>query len=102
YNRSGAAFDVGETFSGVEFETGLTAVEALTAALPPGWSLPQTAVRWIIDRPGVTTVIPGARNPGQAESNAFSGRSAPVPASFAAAVQAVYDSYLRTDIHPRW
>ncbi len=66
YNRAGAAFDVGETFSGVDFETGLAAVDDLTAALPAGASLPQAALRWIIDQPGVTTVIPGARNPEQA------------------------------------
>lgn len=102
YNRAGAAFDIGETFSGVDFETGLRAVADLTAALPSGWSLPQAAVRWIIDRPGVTTVIPGARNPRQAQNNAAAGRSAAVPAEFVAAVDSVYNQYLRSDIHPRW
>jgi aryl-alcohol dehydrogenase-like predicted oxidoreductase len=102
YNRSGAAFNVGETFSGVDFATGLAAVTELTAALPEGWSLPQAAVRWIIDQPGVTAVIPGARNPRQARDNAAAGRSAPVPAEFASAVATVYDELLRADIHPRW
>jgi len=102
YNRGGAAFDVGETFSGVDFETGLAAVAELTAALPDDWSLPQAAVRWIVDRPGVTTVIPGARNPRQARNNAASGHLGAVPEQFARAVQSVYDQYLRSDIHPRW
>ncbi len=101
YNRSGAAFDVGETFSGVDFETGLAAVADLTAALPDGVPLPQAAVRWIIEQPGVTTVIPGARNPSQARSNADAGRSE-LPEGFADAVRTVYDKRLRADIHPRW
>ena len=101
YNRAGAAFDVGETFSGVDFETGLAAVADLTAALPDGDSLPQAALRWIIDQPGVTTVIPGARNPAQARGNADAGRSE-LPEGFADAVRTVYDKRLRADIHPRW
>ena len=102
YNRTGAAFDVGETFSGVDFETGLAAVNDLTAALPAGTSLPQAAIRWIIDQPGVTTVIPGARNPDQARGNAAAGALAGTSPEFAAAVRDVYDSRLRGDIHPRW
>jgi aryl-alcohol dehydrogenase-like predicted oxidoreductase len=101
YNRSGAAFDVGETFSGVDFETGLAAVADLTATLPDGVPLPQAALRWIIEQPGVTTVIPGARNPSQARSNADAGRSQ-LPEGFASAVRSVYDTRLRADIHPRW
>jgi aryl-alcohol dehydrogenase-like predicted oxidoreductase len=102
YNRGGAAFDVGETFSGVDFQTGLAAVAELTGALPEGWSLPQAALRWIIDQPGVTAVIPGARNPDQARGNAAVGPLGAVPAVFDAAVRRVYDERLRADIHPRW
>lgn len=102
YNRQGAAFDVGETFSGVDFETGLAAVAALSAALPAGVSLPAAALRWIIEQPGVTTVIPGARRPEQAISNAAAGRLPELPAGFAEAVRTVYDEKLRADIHPRW
>jgi aryl-alcohol dehydrogenase-like predicted oxidoreductase len=102
YNRGGKAFDVGETFSGVDFRTGLDAVADLTAALPDGWTLPQAALRWIIDRPGVTAVIPGARNPEQARGNAAVGRLGRVPAAFDDAVRSVYDERLRADIHPRW
>jgi len=101
YNRGGAAFDVGETFSGVDFETGLAAVPDLTAALPAGGSLSQSALRWIVDQAGLTTVIPGARNPDQARGNAAAGRAAAAPA-FATAVREVYDARLRADIHPRW
>ncbi len=101
FNRGGQAFDVGETFSGVDFETGLAAVADLTTALPDGGSLPRAALRWIIEQPGVTTVIPGARNPGQARGNADAGRSE-LPPGFAGAVRSVYDTRLRADIHPRW
>jgi aryl-alcohol dehydrogenase-like predicted oxidoreductase len=102
YNRSGAAFDVGETFSGVDFETGLAAVADLTAALPDGTALPVAALRWIVDQPGVTTVIPGARNQEQARKNAAAGRAAATSASFAAAVRDIYDARLREAVHPRW
>ena len=102
YNRQGAAFDVGETFSGVDFETGLAAVSDLTAALPEGLSLPTAALRWIIEQPGVTTVIPGARKPTQARGNAAAGRLSALPAEFSAAVRSIYDDKLRAAIHPRW
>jgi aryl-alcohol dehydrogenase-like predicted oxidoreductase len=102
YNRSGESFDVGETFSGVDYQTGLAAVADLTDALPDGWSLPQAALRWIIDQPGVTTVIPGARNPDQARRNSAVALLDRVPAGFDDAVRSVYDQRLRADIHPRW
>jgi aryl-alcohol dehydrogenase-like predicted oxidoreductase len=102
YNRGGAAFDVGETFSGVDFETGLAAVADLVAEVPEGATLPQTALRWIIDQPGVTTVIPGARNPEQARGNAAAGLLPAVPDAFATAVRTTYDNRLRAAIHPRW
>ncbi len=104
YNRHGEAFDRGETFSGVDFETGLVAAEELSAALPEGVSLPAASLAWIASRPGVTSVIPGARNLRQAESNAaaaelLDGTDLSV---FEAAVADVYDRRLRADIHPQW
>lgn len=102
FNRSGQAFDVGETFSGVDFETGLAAVEELRDAVPAGWTLPQAALRWVIDQDGVTAVIPGARTPGQATRNAEAGRHGALGPQFGAAVRQVYDRYLRAAIHPRW
>jgi aryl-alcohol dehydrogenase-like predicted oxidoreductase len=105
YNRNGEAFDRGETFSGVEFEIGIRAANELAAALPDGVSLPQASLAWIMSRPGVTTVIPGARNPRQAVSNAEAAallqRGFDVEA-FDAAVRDVYDRLLRADIHPLW
>ena len=69
YNRHGEAFDVGETFSGVDYEAGVDAAQEFAALAPPGATPAQTALRWVIQQPGVTTVIPGARNaePGPAE-----------------------------------
>jgi len=77
-------------------------VAELTAALPEGVELPTAALRWISEQPGVSTVIPGARHPGQAKSNAAAGRSPALPESFSAAVRRVYDDKLRAEIHPRW
>ncbi|MEW2011540.1 MULTISPECIES: aldo/keto reductase [Microbacterium] len=103
FNRHGEAFDRGETFSGVDFETGLVAVDELSAALPDGVSLPAASLAWIASRPGVTSVIPGARTTAQARSNAYAGAIDPaVLDTFAAAVVDVYDRRLRADIHPQW
>ena len=103
FNRHGEAFDRGETFSGVDFETGLVAVDELSAALPDGVSLPAASLAWIASRPDVTSVIPGARTTAQARSNADAGAIDPaVLDTFAAAVVDVYDRRLREDIHPQW
>ena len=102
YNRHGEAFDVGETFSGVPFDVGLAAVRALAEAVPPGATTAQFAVRWIIDQPGVTTVIPGARNRVQALANASAADLPPLTADALAAVRTVYDTYVRGLVHDRW
>ncbi|SDG97881.1 MULTISPECIES: aldo/keto reductase [unclassified Microbacterium] len=103
YNRNGEAFDRGETFSGVDYETGLVAAEELGAALPDGVSLPAASLAWISSQTGVTSVIPGARTTAQATSNAAAGLIDPaVLDTFAAAVVDVYDRRLRADIHPQW
>lgn len=105
YNRHGEAFDRGETFSGVDFEVGLAAAGELAAALPEGVSLPAATLAWIAAQSGVTSVIPGARNVGQAQSNADA--AAAVSAgfdvdAFDAVVREVYDRRLREAIHPLW
>jgi aryl-alcohol dehydrogenase-like predicted oxidoreductase len=102
YNRHGAAFDVGETFSGVDFETGLAAVERLRPLVPEGASLAQFALRWIVDQPGVSAVIPGARNPEQARANAAAAALAPLDQDTLEAVAAVYDELIRPQVHERW
>lgn len=102
YNRQGQAFDVGETFSGVPYETGLAAVRELKGLLDDGQTLPQFALRWIIDQPGVSTVIPGARNANQARGNAAVGDLSPLGDEQLAGVRDVYDRLLRRHVHDRW
>ncbi len=107
YNRHGEAFDRGETFSGVDYETGVAAARELAAALPDGVSLPAASLAWIAAQVGVTSVIPGARNIAQAQANADAAAllepGSPFDvAEFDAAVQRVYDGMLRADIHPLW
>ncbi|WP_412751768.1 aldo/keto reductase [Krasilnikovia sp. M28-CT-15] len=102
FNRHGEAFDVGETFSGVDFATGLEAVRRLRPLVPAGATMAQFALRWIIDQPAVTVVIPGARDPGQARANAAAAGLAPLPARTHDAVRAVYDELVRPQVHDRW
>ena len=102
YNRHGEAFDVGETFSGVDFTTGLEAVRRLLPAVPAGATMPQFALRWILDQPGVTVVIPGARNPSQVAGNVVAAALPPLTPDQLAAVQQTYDDLIRPQIHDRW
>ena len=105
YNRHGEAFDVGETFSGVDFETGVAAAQEFAQLVrdhlgdvPPA----QAALAWVVQQPGVSTVIPGARSPEQARANAAAGSLPPLPQEFLDAVAELYDRRLRASIHPRW
>jgi aryl-alcohol dehydrogenase-like predicted oxidoreductase len=102
YNRHGEAFDQGETFSGVEYETGLQAVEELRQLVPEGATLAQLALRWILMFPEVTAAIPGAKTPAQAEQN-VQATSLPVldPATMSR-VQEIYDRLIRPQVHHRW
>jgi aryl-alcohol dehydrogenase-like predicted oxidoreductase len=102
YNRHGESFDVGETFSGVPFEVGLAAVRELKKLCEPGVPLSQFALRWIIDQPGVSTVIPGARNPEQVRGNAAAASIAPLREEQLAGVKDVYDRLIREHVHDRW
>ncbi len=102
YNRHGEAFDVGETFSGVPFETGVAAARELQALLDPGTTLSQFALRWVIDQPGVSTVIPGARNTEQVRQNVAAAALPPLRAEQLQGVQEVYDRLIRPHVHARW
>ncbi|WP_371029902.1 aldo/keto reductase [Pseudoclavibacter sp. JSM 162008] len=101
YNRDGSAFDVGETFSGVDFATGVEAARAFAAALPEGVTPAAAAIAWVAAQDGVTSVIPGARNPAQVESNT-SAASLELPAGLDAKVHEIYDRYFRATVHNRW
>jgi len=102
YNRHGEAFDQGETFSGVEYETGLQAVEELRSLVPPGARLAQLALRWILMFPEVTSAIPGAKNPKQAEDNVRAANLPPLSPAAMHQVQEVYDKYIRSQVHQHW
>ena len=102
FNRHGEAFDVGETFSGVDFTTGLEAVRRLKPLVPAGATMAQFALRWVIDQPGVTVVIPGARNPEQARGNAAVADLAPLDAETQDAVRAVYDELIQPQVQDKW
>jgi aryl-alcohol dehydrogenase-like predicted oxidoreductase len=102
YNRHGEAFDVGETFSGVPFEIGLEAAEQLKRLLDPGVTLAQFALRWVIDQLGVSTVIPGARNPEQVRGNAAAAALPALREDQLSGVADVYDHLIREHVHDRW
>ena len=102
YNRNGEAFDVGETFSGVPFDVGVEAAQAVSRFTPDGATTAQFALRWIIDQPGVTAVIPGARNPEQARGNAAAADLAPLAPEVAAELERIYDERIREHVHARW
>ena len=102
YNRAGEAFDVGETFSGVDFDTGVEAAREFAGLLPAGLAPAAAALRWVIDQPGVSTVIPGARNVDQARSNAAAADLPALPAELLRSIADLYDQRIRPDVHQRW
>lgn len=103
FNRDGSHFDVGETFSGVDYTVGLAAATrfaSLGAAQEHGTAA--AALAWVAQLPAVSTVIPGARTPEQARANAAAGSVPDLGPDFTAGVQGIYDELLRPSIHPRW
>ncbi|WP_425864483.1 aldo/keto reductase [Arthrobacter sp. TWP1-1] len=105
YNRSGSHFDVGETFSGVDYAVGLEAAGRFTTlakTVGAGVTTAQAAIAWVSQLDGVSTVIPGARSAKQAQANAAAGSLADLGSAFDSGVHEIYDSLLREDIHSRW
>jgi aryl-alcohol dehydrogenase-like predicted oxidoreductase len=102
YNRHGEAFDQGETFSGVDYVTGVEAAQEFAALAPEDATPAQTALRWIIQQAGVTTVIPGARTPDQARANAAAAELPALPDATLEAVREIYESRIRAQVHHRW
>jgi aryl-alcohol dehydrogenase-like predicted oxidoreductase len=103
YNRHGESFDVGETFSGVDFERGVEAAQEFSSLARGAGLEPATAaLAWLAQLPGVSTVIPGARNAAQAIANAAAGSVPPLPDGFTAAVRSLYDEYFRVALADKW
>ena len=102
FNRHGEMFDVGETFAGVDFELGLQAVERLRPLVPPGATMAQFALRWILMFEAVSCVIPGAKNRQQALDNARASDLPALSAETMAQVQVIYNQLVRDQVHHRW
>jgi aryl-alcohol dehydrogenase-like predicted oxidoreductase len=102
FNRDGSAFDVGETFAGVPFEVGVEAAAEFSALTPAHATPAQFALRWILDQPGVSAVIPGARSPEQARANAAAADLPPLDAEHLDALEHLYDRDIRRHVHHRW
>lgn len=102
FNRHGEAFDVGETFAGVPFEVALEAVDRLRPLVPEGATMAQFALRWILMNDAVSVVIPGARTPSQAASNAGADALSRLDSDILAEVDKVYDDLVRKHVHQRW
>ncbi|HET6437558.1 MAG TPA: aldo/keto reductase [Anaeromyxobacter sp.] len=102
FNREGAAFDKGETFSGVDYELALAAVEEIRPLVPRGATMAQLALRWITMFEPVTCAIPGAKRPDQVEENAAAADLPPLPEPTMAALRRIYERRIRDLVHNRW
>jgi aryl-alcohol dehydrogenase-like predicted oxidoreductase len=102
FNRHGEAFDRGETFSGVDYDVALEAVEEIRALLPPGATMAQFALRWILMFDAVSCAIPGGKRPAQVADNCAASDLPPLPAETMAAVARIYDAKIRALVHARW
>ncbi len=102
FNRHGEVFDVGETFAGLDLETGLALVEELRALVPEGTTLAQLALRWILMAEGATAAIPGAKTPQQARANAAAADLPPLAPATMAAIRALYEERVKPLVHQRW
>jgi len=102
FNRNGEAFDRGETFSGVDFETSLKAIDELKSVCPPGITLAQFALRWILMFEAVTCAIPGAKRRDQEEQNTAAAGLPPLSVKTMAAVREIYDRNIRDSVHHYW
>lgn len=102
FNRQGQAFDRGETFSGVDYSTGLAAVEELRQVCPAGSTLVQFALRWILMHEAVSCAIPGAKRPRQVEENVAAADMPDLPPEKMTAVASVYQKYIKDQVHQYW
>ena len=102
FNRDGAAFDKGETFSGVPLDVGFEAVEALRELVPEGWTLAQFALRWIGMFEAVSSSIPGAKNPAQVEANMSAADLPELSQETILAVETVYNRSIRAHVQASW
>ena len=102
FNRHGQAFDIGETFSGVDYQTGIEAAEDIRAVLPAGVTMSQFALRWILMFDAVSCAIPGGKRPEQVADNCRASGLPPLPESAMAALRRIYNTKIRPTVHDHW
>ena len=102
FNRNGESFDRGETFSGLDYDTGLEAVEELRALVPSDWTMAQMALRWILMFPEVTCAIPGAKRPEQVDENTRATDLPPLTPETMSAIADIYNRQIRSRVHQYW
>ena len=102
FNRHGESFDMGETFSGVDYDTGLEAVEQIRKLVPPGATMAQFALRWILMFDAVSCAIPGAKRPSQVEDNVHAADLPPLTDAQMAEIERIYNPSIREQVHQRW
>ena len=102
YNINGKSFNVGDTFSGVDFEKGLQAVEKLKSLLPDNFSLADLALKWILMHDGVSVVIPGATHKSEVQMNANVTHLEEIPPDSLPKIKSIYDELIKPDVHHRW
>ncbi len=102
FNRHGELFDVGETFAGVDYVTGLGLVDELRSLVPAGATMAQMALRWVLMSDAVTAAIPGAKTPDQARANAAAADLAPLPPAAMERIAELYAGRVRPLVHQRW
>ncbi|HSQ39411.1 MAG TPA: aldo/keto reductase, partial [Anaerolineales bacterium] len=102
FNRHGESFDRGETFSGLDYEVGLQAVEELRALVPAGMTMTQMALRWILMSPAVTCAIPGAKRPAQVDENVQAADQPPLSDEAMGQIRSIYERLVRPQVHHYW
>lgn len=102
FNREGAAFDRGETFSGLDYQTGLLAVDSLRALIPEGMTMAQMALRWILMSPAVTSLLAGAKQATQVTENALAADLPALSDDTMKKIAAIYTSQVRPHVHHNW
>ena len=102
FNRQGESFDRGETFSGLDYDLGLRAVEALRPHVPPDSTMAEMALRWILMFPAVTCAIPGAKRPQQVDENVRAADLPPLKPETMSAIEDIYNRQIRSQVHHSW
>jgi len=102
FNRHGEAFDVGETFAGVPYVTGLAAVDQIRPLVPQGATMAQFALRWILMNEAISVVIPGAKNADQARTNLNAAGLTPLSPETMQRIRSIYETSIKPSVHQRW